>query len=108
MQPKTNKKTTISGVTRTASQSRLGRYTGDRSKRLRLRIGCGDSISLQIAGKRAPKNPQPIVLLQLKIRGPKAETDEDAGSRPRHPAWEIGVQLKTKSIGAYGLHFESM
>jgi len=24
------------------------------------------------------------------------------------PAWEIGVQLKTNNIGAYGLHSESM
>jgi len=24
------------------------------------------------------------------------------------PAWENGVQLKTKNNGAYGLHFESM
>jgi hypothetical protein len=24
------------------------------------------------------------------------------------PTWEIGVQLKTKNKGAYGLHFESM
>jgi len=24
------------------------------------------------------------------------------------PAWEIGVRLKTKNNGAYGLHFESM
>jgi hypothetical protein len=30
------------------------------------------------------------------------------GSNPRRPAWEIGVQLKTKNNGAYGLHFESM
>ena len=30
------------------------------------------------------------------------------GSNRRRPAWEIGVQLKTKNNGAYGLHFESM